>query len=81
MARLGIDPESVIGVRVAECGFDPYDRHDGLHCEGPNGRYDPVPPQYEQYLHDHGYDSENPWEDWANSAENDKGEILSPAGL
>ena len=77
MARLGIDPESVIGVRVAECGFDPYDRHDGLHCEGPNGRYDPVPPQYEKYLHDHGYDSDNPWEDWANSAENDKGEILS----
>ena len=60
MARLGIDPESVIGVRVAECGFDPYDRHDGLHCEGPNGRYDPVPPQYEKYLHDHGYDSDNP---------------------
>jgi len=30
MERLGIDPNSVIGVRVAECGFDPYERDDGL---------------------------------------------------
>ena len=35
MQRLGIDPDSVIGVRVAECGFDPYERDDGLHAIGP----------------------------------------------
>jgi hypothetical protein len=31
MARLGIDPDSQIGVRIAECGFDPYERDDGIH--------------------------------------------------
>ncbi len=30
--RLGIDPNSIIGVRVSECGFDPYERDDGLHA-------------------------------------------------
>ncbi len=28
----GIDPNSIIGVRVSECGFDPFDRDDGLHA-------------------------------------------------
>jgi len=37
MARLGIDPDSIIGVRVAECGFEPYERDDGLHGMGPDG--------------------------------------------
>ena len=32
MERLGIDPQSIIGVRVSECGFDPYDRDDGTAC-------------------------------------------------
>ena len=35
MERLGIDPNSIIGVRVAECGFDPYERDDGLHARRP----------------------------------------------
>ena len=35
MLRLGIDPASIIGVRVSECGFDPYERDDGLHGLGP----------------------------------------------
>ena len=46
MQRLGIDPGSIIGVRVAECGFDPYERDDGLHGVGPDGRYDPQVPRY-----------------------------------
>ena len=39
MERLGIDPKSIIGVRVSECGFDPYERDDGLHARGPDGGY------------------------------------------
>ena len=35
MQRLGIDPNSIIGVRVSECGFDPYERDDGLHARRP----------------------------------------------
>ena len=54
MERLGIDPQSIIGVRVSECGFDPYDRDDGLHAFGPDGRYDPRKPRYNAYLNDEG---------------------------
>lgn len=71
MMRLGIAPESIIGVRVSECGFDPYERDDGLHSQGLNGRYDANIPRYEQYLRDRGYDSETPWHDFANSVEID----------
>ena len=38
MQRLGVDPKSIIGVRVSECGFDPYERDDGLHGRGPGRR-------------------------------------------
>jgi len=73
MLRLGIDPRSEIGVRVAECGFEPFERDDGLHPDGP---YDPDP-AYDAYLRGLGYDGPNPWERWANSAEGEAGEILS----
>ena len=68
MERLGIDPNSIIGVRVAECGFDPYERDDGLHGVGPDGRFDPRVPRYNGYLRDRGYAGDNPWHDWANAA-------------
>jgi arylsulfatase A-like enzyme len=73
MEWLGIDPNSPIGVTIAECGFEPYERDDGMHPYGP---YDPDP-AYDDYLRKHGFDSRNPWEDWANSAEGGDGEILS----
>ncbi|MCO4825613.1 MAG: sulfatase-like hydrolase/transferase, partial [Amylibacter sp.] len=38
MQRLGIDPDSEVGQRVAQCGFEAFDRDDGLH---PPGQYDP----------------------------------------
>ena len=34
MQWLGIDPDSDIGISVAECGFEPFDRDDGMHPEG-----------------------------------------------
>jgi arylsulfatase A-like enzyme len=51
MERLGIDPGSIIGVRVAECGFDPYERDDG--CTG-SARWAlrPQNPRYNRYLND-----------------------------
>lgn len=63
MDRLGIDPHSVIGVRVSECGFEPYERDDGLHPDGP---YSPDP-AYDDYLRARGYQAANPWENLANS--------------
>ena len=77
MARLGIDPQSVIGVRVAECGFEPYERDDGLHGSGPDGKYDPRIPRYERYLKELGYAGENLWDDWANAGEDEAGNLLS----
>ena len=73
MARLGIDTESEVGVHVAECGFEPYERDDGIH---PSSGHDPNP-AYNDYLRQHGFDGENSWEDWANSAEGENGELLS----
>jgi arylsulfatase A-like enzyme len=77
MERLGIDPGSVIGVRVSECGFDPFDRDDGLHAEGPDGRYDPRLPRYNGYLNDKGYAGANPWADWANAADGEGNALAS----
>ncbi len=73
MRRLGIDPESIIGVHTAECGFTPFERDDGMH---PEGYYDNNPP-YDTYLRERGMDGDNPWEEWANSAEDEDGELLS----
>jgi arylsulfatase A-like enzyme len=78
MQRLGIDPNSIIGVRVSECGFEPYERDDGLHGMGPDGiRYSPRRPRYNFYLNEKGYDGENPWHDWANAAEGDGNQLAS----
>jgi arylsulfatase A-like enzyme len=65
MQRLGIDPGSTVGVLAAECGFEPYDRDDGLH---PPGRAHSSAP-FNAYLRAKGYDGQNPWERWANSGE------------
>ena len=73
MEWLGIDPESAIGVLASECGFEPYERDDGLHPYGP---YDPTP-AYDEFLRQHGLDSANPWEDFANSGKDDSGKLLS----
>jgi arylsulfatase A-like enzyme len=67
MERLGVAPDSIIGVRVSECGFDPFERDDGLHGAGPDGRY--PNPRYNQWLNEKGYTGENPWHDWANAAQ------------
>ena len=67
MKRLGIDPKSSLGVQVSECGFEPYERDDGLHP-------DPAPrPLYDRYLKDKGYDRPNPWERHANSGTDEDG--------
>jgi arylsulfatase A-like enzyme len=73
MARMGIDPKSRIGVRIGECGFDAYERDDGLH---PYSGHDPDP-HYNQYLRDHGFGGDNPWEAWANTVTDTDGTLRS----
>ncbi|XDZ66472.1 sulfatase-like hydrolase/transferase [Alphaproteobacteria bacterium LSUCC0684] len=77
MARLGLAPDSVIGARVAECGFDAFIRDDGLWGEGPDGAYDQKPSPYQAYLRSRGYDGGNPWHDYANAGVDDDGNIAS----
>ena len=67
MARLGLSPDSVIGARQAECGFDTWIRDDGLWAYGPDGFYDEKRSPYNEYLRSQGYQSENPWADFANA--------------
>ena len=71
MARLGIDPATAIGVPLGECGFEPFERDDGLHPASRPGQ------RYDAYLREHGFAAENPWEEWANSAEDADGRVLS----
>lgn len=73
MARLGVERNSPLGVLLSECGFEPFERDDGLH---PSESLDPHL-AYNRYLKDLGYAGDNGWHDWANSAEGPNGEILS----
>ncbi|WP_394199574.1 alkaline phosphatase family protein [Litoreibacter albidus] len=78
MTRLGLRPDSIIGARVAECGFDVWERDDGMRPEGPDGLYDEDGAStYNEYLRANGYEAENPWHDFANSGRDDDGRIAS----
>ncbi|MDK3016868.1 sulfatase-like hydrolase/transferase [Pseudodonghicola flavimaris] len=76
MARLGLSPDSVIGARQSECGFDAWVRDDGLWAEGPDGFYDEKRSPYNEYLKSQGYPGDNPWADFANAGIED-GQIAS----
>jgi len=67
MERLGVDPDSIIGVRTAECGFDVWVREDGMVPVGPDGPYDDRPSPYNDYLTAQGYPGPNPWAHHANA--------------
>jgi arylsulfatase A-like enzyme len=76
MARLGLNETADIGCLVSQPGFDPYERDDGLHpdaaLEKRGGKL-----RYNDWLRERGYDSENPWNDYANAGEGPNGEVLS----
>jgi len=74
MKRLGLAPDSDIGVSVAQCGFEPYERDDGLH---PSTKYGKRNKGYDQYMEGRGWADDNPWDTVANSGEDDDGNILS----
>ena len=73
MRRLGIEPTSTEGVLASECGFEPWERDDGLH---PDQSADPNL-AYNAYLRAHGYEGDNLWHTVANAAEGPDGEVLS----
>ena len=73
MQTLGIDPTSDIGMFNAQCGFEVYERDDGLHPNEQEG----ISPRYNDYLNENGFEGDNPWQSWANSAQGENGELLS----
>lgn len=73
MARLGIDPETAEGARMAQCGFEVWDRLDGVHP--PSNPKQPT--HYNDWLNAQGYPGDHPWEHWANAVVGDDGEELS----
>ncbi|KIN63759.1 Sulfatase [Sulfitobacter noctilucicola] len=73
MAWLGIDPKSEIGVSRSQCGFDPFERDDGLHPDSLRQNWS----AYDDYLEAQGYKSDNPWGDFANSGKDADGDLLS----
>jgi arylsulfatase A-like enzyme len=77
MARLGLSPDSVIGVRQAECGFDTWARDDGLWGQGPDGFYDEKRSPYNEYLKSKGYAGDNPWAHYANAGVVETGDMAT----
>ncbi len=77
MERLGLSRDTMIGARVAECGFDLWERDDGLWGKGPDGYYDRGPQPYNDYLKAKGYPGDNPWHDFANAALDENGDMAS----
>ena len=70
MARLGIEGDSSIGQHLAEAGWVPYERDDGVH---PDAMVKPDLP-YNAYLRSKGYgDDDNPWHWVANAVETEDG--------
>ena len=71
MARLGIDPASERGIWLSQCGFEPFERDDGLHPD------EIVRPNlaYNQWLREKGYQNDNPWQENANSSVDPDGNI------
>jgi arylsulfatase A-like enzyme len=78
MERIGLAPETMIGARVKECGFDAYERDDGLYPEGHEAKFPGIgQTMYDHYLRRHGYESANPWHDFANSGRTEDDDLAS----
>jgi arylsulfatase A-like enzyme len=73
LKRLAVPSQSIEGVYARECGFEPFERDDGLH---PDQSVNPDL-RYNQYLKSLGYNEENPWHRNANSGAAPDGEVLS----
>jgi arylsulfatase A-like enzyme len=71
MARLGMDPESSIGVHHRQAGFEPFERDDGIF---PDRMMKMIgQPKYNEYLRSKGYEGGNPWHWVANAVDTENG--------
>lgn len=74
LQRLGLNATEGLGQRLAEGGFDPYARHDGII---PDSKARQSLAIYNHYLHNNGYNGFNPWHDFANAALDETGQLRS----
>lgn len=74
MARLGIAPDSLVGKRLSEAGFDVFVRDDGTNATQDANRNGE---DYDAYLRSHGMGGDNPWEEWANTAVAPNGDLVT----
>lgn len=72
--RLGLNPDTEAGLLLAEAGFEPYARHDGVVPDGSVGKRGE---RYNAFLREKGYAARNPWHDFANSGMNSDGSVAS----
>lgn len=77
LGRLGIDPESELGMALSNASFLAGEHDDGLHPQGPAGMYNPTTPRYNDWLREQGFAGENPWFQWANAVEDKQGAVHS----
>ncbi|MEM6371280.1 MAG: sulfatase-like hydrolase/transferase [Pseudomonadota bacterium] len=71
MQRLGVDPDSKIGVHHKQAGFEPFERDDGVF---PDRMMKMIgQPRYNDYLRDKGYTGGNPWHWAANAVKTESG--------
>jgi arylsulfatase A-like enzyme len=71
--RVGLDTSTAAGHLAMEGGFEPYERDDGIWPPG----FKVQGNRYCDYLRRQGYLGDNPWHDYANSAQGPDGAILS----
>ncbi len=74
ITRFSLSPEAGAGLLLAEAGFEPYARHDGIITDNRIEKHGGV---YSTYLKAKGYAGRNPWHDYANSAAAPDGGIAS----
>lgn len=72
--ELGISAESGVGLLIAEAGFEPYARHDGVVL---THKKDEADNSYQHFLRSAGYGGANPWHEFANSGVNEDGSLAS----
>jgi arylsulfatase A-like enzyme len=74
ITRLSLNPETGAGLLLAEAGFEPYARHDGIVPDNALGKHGDV---YNKYLKIKNYSGSNPWHDYANAGVAADGSIAS----
>ena len=73
MKRLGVDPQSALGTRIGQCGFEVFDRLDGVHPPKSSKK----PTHYNDNLRARGMGGDSPWQDWSATVTKPDGSLAS----